>query len=113
MPELTEPPAAAVISTEPAGGPRPLPGTAAGSVGASVALASEVVASLGGGVARSELLSGVVLTVSLEEPVAPAVAVVPATLGESVDPAVKLAPAVEPWIGAATCGAEVERPADR
>ncbi len=34
----------------------------------------------------------------------------PATLGESVEPAVKLAPSAEPWIGAATWGAEVERP---
>ena len=110
LPELTEPPAAAVISTLPAGGPRPAPGTAAGSVGASAALVNEVVASVGGGVARSELLSGVLLTLSPVEPVAPAVTVAPATLGESVEPAVKLAPAVDPWTGAATCGAEVDRP---
>lgn len=45
-PELTEPPSAAVISTDPAGGLGPLPGTAAGSVGAESRLVSETAPSL-------------------------------------------------------------------
>jgi hypothetical protein len=48
-PEVTLPPAAALINTEPAGGPRALPGSAAGSPGPGVALWRVVAPSDAGG----------------------------------------------------------------
>jgi hypothetical protein len=100
---------AALISTEPAGGPRPLPGVAAGSVGASVALAGEVVVSVGGGAARSELLDDAVSAPEAGAPVELELSVAVAGLGES-DDAVTVAPPVEPEPAAVTVGAAADRP---
>jgi hypothetical protein len=97
-----------LINTEPAGGPRPLPGTAAGSLGVRVALVGEEVVLVGGAAARSELPAGALSAPDAGAPVEVEVNDAVAGLGESVD-AVAVAPLLEPGPAAVTVGA-AERP---
>ena len=85
-PEVTVPPWADVISTEPeGGGPRPLPGTAAGSVADGSTLVSAVAPSDGGGAIESEAaVEGEAVPPGLA--VAGVVEIVAAMLGEVSEP---------------------------
>jgi hypothetical protein len=107
--DVTVPPVAALISTEPAGGPRALPGVAAGSGGASVVLVSVVAPSDGGGEIAFEVV------VALEPlPVCGSVALlvpeVPRTFDEEPEPAVSVEPVLVVLDVAVVVGAVEEAP---
>jgi hypothetical protein len=89
--DVTVPPVAALINTDPAGGPRALPGVPAGSGGATVVLVSVVAPSDGGGAIEFEV-------VVAPEPlpfcgsVALLVPEVPTTFEEEPEPATSVGP---------------------
>ena len=87
-PDVTEPPWAAVISVDPAGGgPRPLPGTASGSVGASVALVRAVALSDACGAIKLSVVVAVGFAPAPAVPLADAALSEPSTVGSEDDPA--------------------------
>lgn len=97
LPALTVPPAAAVINTEPAGGgPRPLPGVAAGSLLLGSVLVSVVAPSEGDGRTVSvEVVAGPLPSLGPAAPVAPTAAVESDVPGVP-DSGAAVAPELEP-----------------